>query len=277
MSETLYPAPRPLTVGEVLDLSFRIYRLTFVKCLLFGALAVVSNWLPNLYAMLRGRTVAQSLVRPPPDFGYGVLLTVGFLLAVVFPVAILYRQYRMATGQEPGGELARALRLLGRTILVSFLIGGACLLSLVFLVPAFAVTGPARYMLLAVLLLPAAYVIIRLACSLTAMVVEDSNATASVSRSWQLSQGNVLRLAAIYSVAFFLMLAIYAAVGSVTTLLYGILGRGDVALIAAAVGVVTVAAGALASPYYSALGLAVFGDLVVRKEGADLAQRIGAT
>jgi hypothetical protein len=50
-----------------------------------------------------------------------------------------------------------------------------------------------------------------------------------------------------------------------------------VALITATLGVVSVAVGALATPFYTALGLAVFGDLTVRKEGADLAQRISAT
>jgi hypothetical protein len=33
----------------------------------------------------------------------------------------------------------------------------------------------------------------------------------------------------------------------------------------------------LAIPFYTALGLAVFGDLTARKEGTDLAQRIAAT
>ena len=42
-------------------------------------------------------------------------------------------------------------------------------------------------------------------------------------------------------------------------------------------GVVGVALGALATPFYTALALAVLGDLKVRKEGTDLEQRISAT
>src|SRR5262249_50738040 len=149
----------------------------------------------------------------------------------------------------------------------------ACLL---LLLPAFIVPGALRYLAVALLLLPACYVMIRLVCAFTAMVVEDSGATASLERSWQLTGGNVARLTAIYTVALFLLLVLYIGVASVTTFLYAVLGRGDVVLIAAAVGVVTVAVGALAGPYYSALGLAVLGDLVARKEGADLSQRISA-
>lgn len=276
MPDTLYPPPRPLAVGEVLDLSFQIYRRTFVKCLLFGALAVVANWLPNLYSIARGQTVVQSVVSPTADAGHVVAAVVGFLLAILFPVAILDRQYKLITGQPPGGELARALRLLGRVILFTILFGLAVLASAFLLVPAFAVDGVLRYVLAAVLLLPMCYVIIRLLLGFTALVIEDTGASRSLSRSWDLSRGQVLRLTAIYSVAFFLIIALYIGIGSVTTFLYAVLGKGDVALIAAAVGVVTVAVGALASPYYSALGLAVFGDLVVRKEGADLSLRISA-
>jgi hypothetical protein len=277
MSGTLYPPPRPLSVGEVLDLSFRIYRRTFVKCLVFGGLVVVANWLPNLYAIVRGQTVVQSVVKPHPDPGYLVAALIGMLLALVFPVAIICRQYNMATGQATGGELARALRLLGRIILIVILYGLLALACMLFVVPAFFASGLARALLIAVLLLPLGYVFLRLTSAFTAMVIENTGATASLARSWELTDGSVLRLTAIYTVAVFLMVVLYIVIGSLTGFLYAVLGKGDVALIAAGIGVVTVAAGALASPYYSALGLAVFGDLLVRKEGADLSQRISAS
>ena len=277
MPETLYPPPRPLSVGELLDLSFRIYRSTFVKCLVFGGLVVVSNWLPNLYAILRGQTVVQSMVRPVVDLPHLLILFISLLLAMVFPVAIIDRQYRMITGREVGGELLRALRLLGRILLIlilSFLVGLACVL---LVVPAFLTTGLVRYALVALLVLPLGYVLLRLTSAFTAMVIEDRSATGSLSRSWELTGGSVLRLTAVYTVAAFLLLVLYIVIASLTGFLYAVLGKGDVALIAAGIGVVTVAAGALASPYYSALGLAVFGDLLVRKEGADLSQRISAS
>lgn len=277
MPETLYPPPRPLSVGEVLDLSFRIYRRTFVKCLVFGGLVVVANWLPNLYLIARGQTVVQSVVKPQSDPGYLTAAFIGMVLALVFPLAIIYRQYRMVTGQAPGGELPRALRLLGRvilTLILYVLVGIACGL---LIVPAFFTGGLTRYLLVAVLLLPMAYVLVRLMCAFTAMVIEDTGATGSLARSWELTGGSVWRLTAIYTVAVFLLLVLYIVIGALTAFMYAVLGKGDVALIAAGIGVVTVAAGALASPYYSALGLAVFGDLLVRKEGADLSQRISAS
>src|SRR5579862_787966 len=97
---TLYPPPRPLSVGEVLDLSFQIYRRTFVKCLLFGALLVVARWLPNAYSIARGQSVAQSMLRPSVDAPHLVLLFVGLLLAFVFPVA----SPRGRTGSSPASS-----------------------------------------------------------------------------------------------------------------------------------------------------------------------------
>lgn len=277
MSEALYPPPRPQSVGEVLDLSFRIYRRTFVKCLVFGGLVVVTQWLPNLYAIARGQTVVQSLLSPSVDPLRTLITLAAGLLALIFPVAIIYRQYRIITGEESGGELLRALRLLGRIVLIVILYALLMVACLLLVVPAAFVSGITQYLLFAVLLLPLAYVLLRLACAFTAMVIENTGAAASLARSWELTGGQVMRLTAIYTVALFLLLVLYVVVGTLTGFLYAVFGKGDLALIAAGVGVVTVAAGALASPYYSALGLAIFGDLLVRKEGADLSQRISAS
>lgn len=277
MSEALYPPPRPQSVGEVLDLSFRIYRRTFVKCLVFGGLVVVTQWLPNLYAIARGQSVVQSLLTPSVDPVRTVITLAAGLLALIFPVAIIYRQYRIITGEESGGELLRALRLLGRIVLIVILYALLMVACLLLVVPAAFVSGITQYVLFAVLLLPLAYVLLRLACAFTAMVIENTGAAASLARSWELTGGQVMRLTAIYTVALFLLLVLYVVVGTLTGFLYAVFGKGDLALIAAGVGVVTVAAGALASPYYSALGLAIFGDLLVRKEGADLSQRISAS
>lgn len=273
---TLYPPPRPLTVGEVLDLSFQIYRRTFVKCLLFGALLVVVNWLPNLYAVTHGQTVVQSVVRPVVDAGHIAVTLVMLVLAFLFPLAILDRQYKLITGRAPGGELLRALRLLGRMILVMLLLVGTGVACGLVLIPAFFASGAARYALFLLLLLPMAYVYVRMMCAMTVLVVEDAGPAASLARSWELTGGSVLRLSAIYVVALFLLIVMYIVVGALTGFLYAVIGHGDVALIAAALGVVWVLVGALASPYYSALGLAIYGDLLVRREGADLSQRISA-
>jgi hypothetical protein len=268
---TLYPPPRPLTVGEVLDLSFQIYRRTFVKCLLFGALFVVSSRLPNIYSLARGKPLVQSLLQPNL-----ILIVVCAVLASLFYVAMTAREYRLITGHQAGGELLQVLRWFGRVLLIVILLmvfGVACGM---LLIPAFLATGLLRYVLLALLLLPMGYLALRLGCAFTAMVVEDAGATGSLGRSWELTGGNVLRLMAVYTVVLFLFFALYVVVASLTGFLYVAFGSGDLVMTAAVVGVMAVAAGAVVAPYYSSIGLAIYGDLLVRKEGADLAQRISA-
>jgi len=55
-----------------------------------------------------------------------------------------------------------------------------------------------------------------------------------------------------------------------------LLAHGDVAVITATSAVVVTLLGAVITPFYSALVLAVLGDVSVRREGADLAQRLSA-
>ena len=52
------------------------------------------------------------------------------------------------------------------------------------------------------------------------------------------------------------------------------IGFGDVALVTAISTSVVVILLAFATPFFTAVALAVFGDLLVRKEGTDLAARI---
>jgi hypothetical protein len=54
------------------------------------------------------------------------------------------------------------------------------------------------------------------------------------------------------------------------------LAHGDLAVMTAITTVMVVILSALGTPFYTALALAVYGDLSVRREGADLAQRIAA-
>jgi membrane-anchored glycerophosphoryl diester phosphodiesterase (GDPDase) len=109
------------------------------------------------------------------------------------------------------------------------------------------------------------------------MLVAPMGAAGAFARSWRLTSGNFWRLVLIFSVGGVILLVLYLLTSGVAGVILGIFGRGDVAVITATLAVVIVAVGALAIPFYTALGLAVFGDLTARKEGTDLAQRIAAT
>jgi hypothetical protein len=277
MANIPYPPPRPLSVGEVLDLTFRIYRASVVSCLIFAALGVIANQLPNLYSVSRGATLLQALLTPKNSLMLWSLMLAGALFGLVFTGAVVLRQYAIATGHPVGGELPRSLGRLPGLVLLMVLFGATFAVGAMFIGAAFIFSGMARVFLALLLCLPILYAVVAVSCSLTAMYVTPMGAAAAYVRSVRLTSGSFWRLSVIYTIGVIVLGVLYILTSGVIGMLMGILGRGDVALITATLGVVSVAIGALATPFYTALGLAVFGDLTVRKEGADLAQRISAS
>jgi hypothetical protein len=250
--------------------------MTFVKCLLFASFAVIVNWVPNLYLLAKGGGVAHAMLQQPQDPLYTLLAIICGLVGVAFSVAIILRQYAMLTAQPVGGELAIGFRRLFSVILFFILFGLIVFACALVVLPALFFHGMTRWVLVAILLLPLCYVTVQLSLGWTVLVISGASVLESLRRSWRLTSGAFWRLSAIYTVAILLMFVLYLVAGAVTAFLSGVFGHGDLAMVSAAVAVLMVAVGALVAPFGSALGLALFGDLTVRKEGADLAQRIAA-
>jgi hypothetical protein len=278
MTLIAYPPQRQLSVGEVLDLTFRIYRATLVRCLLFAACGVLAGQLPNIYTLARGRPLVRGsmdvLLAQMRDPAIGTLYFVGALLSAVFYAAVLLRQRNLIAGDSVGGEFAAALRRLPALIGLGALL---LLCAIACFIPAFVIGGGLRWLLGFAAVLVLCYGFVAVSCAQTVLLVDGAGPVSSLTRSVRLTAGSFWRLSAIYSVAFVILIALYLVTAAVAGFLAGVLGRGDFALVTAFAGVVGVALGALGTPFYSALTLAVLGDLKVRKEGADLEQRISAT
>lgn len=270
-----YPPQRPLSVGEILDLTFRIFRATVTKCLLLAGLGVIASQIPNLYSLARGRgLLAQSFFSQLRDPLFWVMYVVGTILVLAFYAAVLLRQHALLTDRPIGGEFRTGLGRAFHWLLLSLLIALACA---VCWAPAWLFSGAARGAWLVLALIPISYLFIASSSAWVILIADGSGAAASFRRSWHLTSGSFWRLSAIYAVALIVLLVLYFLFGALAAFLAALVGRRDVAVVAATTSVIVVALGALVTPYYTALGLAVFGDLSVRKEGADLAQRISAT
>src|ERR1700751_6079839 len=115
MTTLAYPPQRPLSVGEVLDLSFRIYRATAVKCLLFAALGVLAGQLVNIYAVAKGGTAAkgqdpwQALLTQFADPRMIALYLFGLVLTIIFYDGVLLRP-RGGGPPSAGADCARRAR-----------------------------------------------------------------------------------------------------------------------------------------------------------------------
>ncbi len=275
MATSLYPPQRPLSIGEIVDAAFRIFRVTVVKCLPYALLAVIAAQLPNIYSLLSGHGLAQSILTLFHDPVWLALYFVGTLLSVLLWSAILLRQHALATGgaaataQELGTALRRLPAMVVLGVLTAAAIGCWFLLGLLF-------PMPVRVVVWVLMLVPASFVMVALSAGWTSLLLSDRGPAASLAHSWRLTSGSLWRLTGVYTVGVLIVIVIYIALGLVTTLVSLLLARNDIAVIAAATETLVVIMSAIVTPFYCALALAVFGDLRVRKEGTDLAQRISA-
>ena len=280
MSTVPYPPQRQLSVGEVLDLSFQIYRTTFVRCLLFATCGVIAGQLAGIYALIRGRNLAQGaagmagMLALMQDQTLVALYVVGLVLTLIFYAAVLLRQRAIVTDGAVGGELAAALRRTPALVALVILIGLGCL---ALFVPVFVTGGALRGLLVLAALVVLCYGLVALSSAMTVLLVEEAGPVASVTRSWRLTSGNFWRLSVIYTVALIILIALELVIAALAGFLAGALVHGDVAMVTAFAEVIGIILGALVTPFYGALALAVLADLKVRREGADLAQRISAT
>src|SRR5215469_1182248 len=273
MPNTLYPPSRPQSVGEILDAAFRIFRATVLKCLPFAALALIAGQLPNIYYLATGGVAAMVAASYQPL--WWVLYFVGYVISVLLWSMILLRQHAVATGGGAAGEssFAAVLRRSPAIVLTWALMGLA--IGIWFL-PVGMLHGTTILGAGLVLAIPATYVGVRVLSSWVAQLLTNKGPVASVAYSWNLTAGSFWRLSAIYTVAVILLFVLYVLSGVLAVVLALPFARGDIAVLTAVSTVVVVIMGAIGTPFYSALALAVFGDLTVRKEGTDLAQRISA-
>src|SRR5689334_15220173 len=125
MPNVLFPPDGPQSVSQVLDTGFRIFKISLVRCLLFGAMAMIAGQLPNIYSLLRGVPFGGYLRGEPVAV---VLAILGNLLAVYFSAVILIHQREIGQGTRLPirAELAEALRRMGALIGVT-LVSGALL------------------------------------------------------------------------------------------------------------------------------------------------------
>jgi hypothetical protein len=280
MSTVPYPPQRPLSVGEVLDLSFRIYRATLVKCLLFATCGVIAGQLWNIYTLTKGRPLAGSptglegLLAQARDPTLDALYVIGVVLSAIFYAAVLLRQRALMAEGASANELSAALRRTPALIALFVLI---CLGSAACFLPAWVAGGGLRVLLILVGAIALSCVLVAISCAPTILLLDDVGPVVSLSRSWQLTSGSFWRLSIIYTVALFIILALSGVIAAVAAFMAGALAHGDVVMFAAFAEVIAVLLGTLSTPFYCAVALAVLADLKVRKEGADLAQRISAT
>ncbi|MGH7526014.1 MAG: glycerophosphoryl diester phosphodiesterase membrane domain-containing protein [Gemmatimonadales bacterium] len=245
------PTLRPLSVGEILDVSFTLYRRHFAPLAL---VALVCSGVPLLISLFL-ESSGGILVNPLLALVYYLVFVVLGALATAATVHIVSESY---LGRPLGARdaLVRATPLLWRLIVCSLLV--AIVVGIGFIL----------------LLIPGIILACGLILAFPALVLEPgSTPVAALARSWALTRGSRWRIFGLLLTLLVLLYIPFIAIGGIAAVL---LPRTDFTSggYQLAAGVVTVAVAGIVQVFiyplfYCVLTVAYY-DLRVRKEGFDL-------
>ena len=258
---------QPQGIGGVLDTTFQLYKaslgVVWPLCLLLS----LAGTPPNIYIAMTSSAgaltdpAAMLSAMADPVYWLVYLVTLAALMCVTG--ALYLKQRAVGTGEElsAGAALQTAL---GRV------------LSLVVMVILFIVAFAIGSLLL---IIPGMILLVSLMLGTSLIMFEGKGPVAALTGSHNLVWGNWWRTFAILSIGGILVLVIYMAIGlavGVVTPFIG-LGMDDLGMYslvsALLIGVVM---NILVTPFFSALLIALYWDLKLRKQGGDLAARVGA-
>jgi hypothetical protein len=242
---------RPLSVGEILDTSFSLYRRHF------GALATVSLVCTGLPLVLRLFLEAAGgfFANLPLALVYLIVLVVLNLVASAATVFIVSESYlgRPLTARE---ALRRATPYMGRILIASLLM--ALVIGLGFLL----------------MVIPGIILGVGLAVAIPAVVLETGrSASGALSRSWELTRGSRWR---IFGLGLTLFVLLYVPVVAISGLVAWLIPGGAAAGFgpSSTATIVALAIGGVVQlfiyPLFYCVLTVTYYDLRVRKEGFDL-------
>jgi hypothetical protein len=297
-----YVAPSaPLTIGGVLDNWLRLFRASFGACWPLALLVAVAGVLfefaitPTLPP--RGATALQNYIHSWSSFRGRTTPILGeiivWLTTTVVYGALLAQQTALVRGEGRlsfGDALTKGLSRLPQLLLGTVLL---VLIILAVFIPvgiAAAVAVPLRHsptaILVFVLIVIAVaivfiYLVARLQLWMAVMFSENLGGASSLGRSWDLVKGQWWRVTGVTFVSSVIIWILSAAIGVISGLIVGVSAihgaTMDVMLrrmqLIGAAGQISQL---LTLPLLTAMWLAIYQDVRLRREGGDLAARVEA-
>lgn len=261
---------QPQAVGGVLDTTFQLYKASLVKMIPLSLLLAIAGSPSSIYVFTQGGAgnAADPFAMLAMMRGLNYWLAVGAgMIGTTWMMSAAYLKVAsIGTGEEIGLGTAvqNALTRLPGMLLMLILFGIALALGLVLL------------------LIPGMILMVSLALCFNTALFDGKGPVQALSESHRLVWGNWWRTAAILTVGFIVIFVIYMVaaliIGVITPLL--VLGGGgteNVLLISMISGLlIGVLMSVLVTPFYIAMAISIYWDLKLRKDGGDLAARVGA-
>ena len=259
---------QPQGIGGVLDTTFQLYKssigVLWPVCLL---LSVVGSP-PSIYLMMNGGASAgpagaAQMLEAMTDPVYWLIYLVS-VAAMMWVIGALYlKQHAIGTDQEMslGAALQASVGRIVPLLLMAILFSIALIIGFVLLI------------------VPGLILLVSLMLATGLVMFEGKGPVDSLIGSHKLVWGNWWRTFAILSVGGILVFVIYMAVALVIGLVTPFIGLGmeDVMMYSLmSTLLIGVLMNVLVTPFFSGLLISLYWDLKLRKEGGDLAARVGA-
>lgn len=261
---------QPQSIGGVLDTSFQLYKASLVKMIPLSLLTVVAGSPQSIYIFTQGgagsATDPFAMLNMMRSGGYIVAALIGMLGSMWMLSAAYLKVGAIGAGSDLGlaEVLAKALARLPVVLVMAIMAGVALLIGLILLVVPFFILS------------------VSLALCFSIVLLEDKGPIEGLSESHRLVWGNWWRTAAILTVGFIIIFVFYLIAGLIIGVITPVLilgggGTENVMLISMVSGLlIGVLMSVLMTPFYVSLAISIYWDLKLRKDGGDLAARVGA-
>ena len=261
---------QPQSIGGVLDTTFQLYKASVVKMIPLSLLTVVAGSPASIYAFTQGGVGDPAnpfaMIEMMSSMGYllsalaGMIASLWMMSAAYLKISAIGMGGDLGIGPALQQSVTRLPVVVIMMLLFGIAVGIGCLL----------------------LLVPGLILMVSLALCFNTALFENKGPIDSLTESHRLVWGNWWRTAAIFTVGFIVIFVIYMlaalVIGLITPFIVFGAGASDNALLIGMVGglLVGVLMSLLVTPFYISLAIATYWDLKLRKDGGDLAARIGA-
>jgi hypothetical protein len=259
---------QPQSIGGVLDTTFQLYKSSVLKLIPLSLLLVIASCLQYIYIFARGANPADPamMLNLMTSWGYWLSLLAGVIGSTWITAATYLKVAAIGTDGDLGigAALQAALPRLPALVVMMILFILAVMIGTLLLI------------------IPGIILMVSLLLCYPTALFDNKGPVSALSESHRLVWGNWWRTFVMLSVGVIILIVIYLIVATIVGviapfLMVGGAGAEDVVLYAlVSVGLIFVFLSLLLTPFYISLGIAIYWDLKLRKDGGDLAARVGA-
>ena len=257
---------QPQTIGGVLDTTFQLYKASVAKVWLLCFIGALGSALPSIYMLIKGAGNPGdplAVLGAMTSLSYWLTYLLGISISLWTMGALYLKVNSIGVDAEVG--LGESLQLsLGRILI---------LLAITLLYMLAVMVGTI------LLLIPGIILMVSLILAFNLAMLEQKGPIDSLLGSHNLVWGNWWRSFVVLSVGIIVVIIIYIAAGLIVGVVMPLAGLGTADPFATTMlttVVITVLVSFVVTPFYSALVIALYWDLKLRKEGGDLAARVNA-